>query len=87
MADQIYVDAVGTPVIGTDVEGYTHRWHAAQDVVVVYDGRDVDTVHYLRGRPLDDWVRNVRDLRGWDEPGPEGDRLIDADLRLKEGRV
>lgn len=86
MADQIYCDTIESAVIGTDGHGYTHTWHQPQDTVVVHYGTDVDVVHRLDGRPLDHWVRHVRDLRGWEEVGPHGDRLIDADRRLKESQ-
>ena len=70
--------------IGWDSKEYRHHYYRPADCVVVYDGRELDRVEWLDGRPLDDWIAFVESDRGWSAKGPHARRGIAADRQRKE---
>ena len=70
--------------LGWDAEGYRHHYYRPADCVVVYDGRELDRVEWLDGRPLEKWVAFVESKRGWSAKGPHARRGIAADRQRKE---
>lgn len=52
-------------VLGTDAAGATHHYHTPTETVhVVRDGTR-EHVELLCGRPVDEWIMFVREVRGW----------------------
>lgn len=70
--------------LGVDGEGYNHHYYQPADSVVVYDGRELDDVVYLDGRPLWHYVEFVDESdRGWDRLGQFASIGINADTARK----
>lgn len=70
--------------IGVDNDGATHHYYRPADAVVVYDGRDVECVEYLRGRQISEWTDYIDECRGWARRGQFATAGIRADSRRKE---
>lgn len=83
MADEIYLASLGNPVIGVDAGDHVHRWHQGPDVIVAYSGRDVDHYQYVGNGSIDEYIKIVRDGRGWSEPRMATDRMVEADLSVR----